>query len=307
MPMEGRPPCRPANDIVIPWTRPAFALLRRGKQSASLHAMRRFLKFILPYGIVDLARNRRKLCDIGCGLRLRDWLRSDWLVHEAEQTGLALFPPGHVGNLKYIVDVGANTGQWTTMLLDCVTPQKLIVIEPEPRAFAKLKKHFADNPRIDLHNVAVGDKNGTAKLKITRDTTGASLLKPREEMRELIGSNWTITSEVEVPMTTLDRLLVNLAEISLLKIDVQGYEKAVLAGAVRTLVKTKFVLVELNYMPQYENGSWFGDLHETLTRDHGFFLANASKPLCLNGRASMCDGLYVNPQLVPNFVTQDFV
>jgi FkbM family methyltransferase len=240
-------------------------------------------------------------------LRLRDWLRTDWLVHETEQTGLALFPPGHVGNLNYIVDVGANTGQWTTMLLDCVTPRKVIVIEPESGAFAKLKKHFGNNPRIDLHNVAVGDKNGTARLKITRDTTGASLLKPREEMRELIGGNWTVTSEVDVPITTLDRLLVDLAEISLLKIDVQGYENAVLAGAVRTLAKTKFLLIELNYMPQYEYGSWFGDLHERLTRDHGFFLANASKPPCLNGRVSMCDGLYVNPKLVREWVKPDFV
>jgi FkbM family methyltransferase len=269
--------------------------------------IRKLLKFILPYGIVDLAQNRRQLCDIGCELRLRDGLRTDCLVHEAEQTGLALFPPGHVENLNYIVDVGANTGQWSSMLLDCVTPRKLIVIEPEPGAFAKLKQLFGANPRVDLHNVAVGDNNGTAKLKVTRDTTGASLLRPREEMRELIGSNWTVTSEIEVPMTTLDRLLVDLAEISLLKIDVQGYEKAVLAGAGQTLAKTKFLLVELNFMPQYENGSWFGDLHERLTRTHGFFLANASKPLCLNGRASMCDGLYVNPQLVPNFVTPDFV
>lgn len=269
--------------------------------------MRRFLKFILPYGLVDLVRNRRKLCDIGCELRLRDWLRSDWLVHEAEQTGLALFLPGHVGNLKYVVDVGANTGQWSTMLLDCVTPQKLIVIEPEPEAFAKLKEQFGANPRIELHNVAVGDKSGTAKLKITRDTTGASLLRPREEMRELIGSNWTVTSEVDVAMTTLDRLLSDLAEISLLKVDVQGYERSVLAGAAATLTKTKFLLVELNYMSQYENGSWFGDLHEMLTRDLGFFLANASKPLVLNGRASMCDGLYVNPTLVRDWVKPDFV
>ena len=57
-------------------------------------------------------------------------------------------------------------------------------------------------------------------------------------MRAVVGSNWTITSEVQVKMTTLDRLLVDLAEISLLKIDVQGYEKAVLAGAKQTLPRT---------------------------------------------------------------------
>src|SRR5438477_613638 len=103
-------------------------------------------------------------------------------------------------------------------------------------------------------------------------------------MRAVIGSNWTITSEIEVPMTTLDRLLVDLAEISLLKIDVQGYEKPVLSGAKETLAKTKFILIELNFMPQYDGGSWFGEVHQILTRDFGFFLANASQPQILNGR-----------------------
>ena len=71
--------------------------------------------------------------------------------------------------------------------------------------------------------------------------------------------------------------------------------------------KTKFLLVELNLMPQYDGGSWLGDIHQILTRDFSFFLANASAPQVLNGRASMCDGLYVNPNLVPEWVKPDFV
>ena len=58
---------------------------------------------------------------------------------------------------------------------------------------------------------------------------------------------------------------------------------------------------------QYDGGSWFGDVHEILTRDFGFFLANTSRPQVLNGRASMCDGLYVNPNLVREWVKPDFV
>src|ERR1700682_515368 len=178
--------------------------------------MRRLLKFILPYGSVDLARNRRILRNIGRKLTVTEWGRSDWLVHEAEQTGLALFPPGHAQTLKYVVDVGANVGQWSSMLLDCITPQRLIVIEPGPDAFAKLKAKFGNNSHVELHNVPVGDREGAETLKITRDTTGASLLEPRKDMRELIGSNWTVASEVKVPVTTLDKLLVDLAEVSLL-------------------------------------------------------------------------------------------
>ena len=269
--------------------------------------MKRFLKFFLPFGIVDLVKNRRKLREIGRRVSMSESFTSDRVALDAELSGLALFKPGHVEKLRTIVDVGANVGQWSSMLLNLVTPERLIMVEPIPDAFAILQKKFASNPRVEVQNVAIGERESVETLKITRDTTGASLLQPRDEMRAVIGSNWTITSEVQVNMTTLDRLLVDLPEVSLLKIDVQGYEKPVLAGAKQTLAKTKFLLIELNFMPQYDGGSWFGDVHEILTRDFGFFLANASAAQVLNGRASMCDGLYVNPNLVQEWAKPDFV
>jgi hypothetical protein len=73
------------------------------------------------------------------------------------------------------------------------------------------------------------------------------------------------------------------------------------------LAKTKFLLIELNYMPQYVGGSWFGEIHELLTGKYGFVLVDATKPLCLNGRASMSDGLYVNQELVPDFARRNFL
>jgi len=269
--------------------------------------LKRFLKFILPFGVIDLVQNRRKLGNIGRRLSVTEFLNSDRIALDAELSGLALFAPGHAGKLRNIVDVGANVGQWSSMLLNCVTPERLIVIEPMPEAFAVLRQKFRTDRRIELHNLAIGERESVETLKITRDTTGASLLHPLEEMRAVIGSNWTITSEVQVKMTTLDRLLVDLPEVSLLKIDVQGYEKPVLAGARQTLAKTKFILIELNFMSQYDGGSWLGEIHQILTRDLGFFLANASAPQILNGRASMVDGLYVNPNLVHEWVKLDFV
>ena len=257
--------------------------------------------------MVELVRNRRKLGEIGRRLSPTELFSSGHIALEADLCGLSLFAPGHAGKLRNIVDVGGNVGEWSSMLLDCISPEKLIIIEPMPEAFGTLQKKFGTNRRVELHNVAIGAREGVELLKITRDTTGASLLQPREEMRAVIGSNWTVTSEVRVKMTTLDRLLSDLAEVSLLKIDVQGYEKQVLAGATQTLAKTKFVLIELNFMSQYDGGSWLGEVHEILTRDFGLFLANATAPQILNGRASMVDGLYVNPNLVQEWVKPDFV
>ena len=269
--------------------------------------MKGFLKSILPNGVIDFVRNRRKLRDVGRRLSFSEFFSARRLALDADGCGLTLFPPGHVEKLHFVVDVGANIGQWSDRLLNCIRPQKLIIAEPIPDAFAILQKKFQGAANVELHNVAIGDREGIGKLKVTCDTTGASLLEPRPEMRALVGENWAVASEIEVKMTTLDRLLASVAEISLLKIDVQGYERAVLAGAKETLKKTKFILIELNFMPQYENGSWLGEIHRILTGDFGFFLANATAPQVLNGRASMCDGLYVNPNLVQEWVKPDFV
>jgi hypothetical protein len=45
-----------------------------------------FLKFILPCGIVDLAKNRQKLRDIGRRLSPAELFKSDRLVLDAEQS-----------------------------------------------------------------------------------------------------------------------------------------------------------------------------------------------------------------------------
>jgi FkbM family methyltransferase len=272
-----------------------------------MKAARKLLKYLLPFGAVDMMRNRRRLRELGRDVPLSELWESDWLVHLAEVSGLGLLPSGEWKNLHCVVDIGANVGQWSSALLELLSPQKLIMVEPGPAMFAQLREKFIGRSGVELHNVAIGDTNGITTLRVTRDTTGASVLSPREEMKNLIGSNWKVEKEVECSIRTLDSLLAAVPEVSLLKIDVQGYEREAIAGAVQTLAKTKFLLIELNYMPQYEGGSWFGEIHELLTRDHGFVLLDATKPLRLNGRASMSDGLYVNEKLVPDFAKRDFV
>ncbi len=265
---------------------------------------RRLLKDLLPHGLVELRRDLGRLRELGLSLPPSRWLAARRLLADLDETGLALLPPGHLRDLSCVVDVGANVGHWSAAVLRSLAPQRLIAIEPAPGPFAQLRERLGD--RAELHQVAVGAETGQAALHLTRDSTGASLLPPAPAMREVVGRNWSVEEKISVPVRTLDDLLREVAEISLLKLDVQGVEHEVLAGAREVLRRTRFLLIEMNFMRQYEGGSWFGPVHETLTESESFVLVNVSPPLCLNGRASMCDGLYVNRELIPEWVKPDF-
>ena len=187
-----------------------------------------------------MAKNRNRLADLGRRCRRRDWWRSDWLVHEAEVAGLDLLPHGQWRHSAHGRRCGRERRPMVDHAAGPVTPEKLIIIEPQPAAFGAAATALRRPVLRRAASLAVGDKAGVTELHITRDTTGASVLPPREEMQDLIGGNWAVNPQIEVPMTTLDALLNDVPEISLLKIDVQGFEKAVLAGAARPCKRTNF-------------------------------------------------------------------
>ncbi|HZE12377.1 MAG TPA: FkbM family methyltransferase, partial [Chthoniobacterales bacterium] len=136
-----------------------------------MKAARKLFKYLLPFGAVEMMRNRRRLRELGRDVPLSELWNSEWLLHLAELSGLGLFPPGGWKNLQCVVDVGANVGQWSNALLQLVSPQKLIMIEPGPAMFAELREKFFGRSGVELHNVAIGDRNGMTTLRITRDTT----------------------------------------------------------------------------------------------------------------------------------------
>ncbi|MBN1354262.1 MAG: FkbM family methyltransferase [Candidatus Omnitrophica bacterium] len=258
----------------------------------------KIIKFLLPYGIVEVNRRLEELRRIGVTIKPWQWHKSGRFLQSSISSGLYMLPTRLAPELKYIVDVGANVGSWTLMALDCTKPLKVMAFEPEPENFAKLQLNTKKFTNVEIHNVVVGDRKGTIRLNITRDATAASVLEPEAKMKDYIEDNWRVNDKKDCPMDTLDNLVAGLPEISFLKIDVQGFEKQVLAGAANTLEKTKFLLIELNYFSQYVGGSEFNEVHDILTKKHNFQLCNLAPPLLINRRAIMSDGLYVNPRLV---------
>jgi hypothetical protein len=102
---------------------------------------------------------------------------------------------------------------------------------------------------------------------------------------------------VDVRKITYDRLVADEAEISILKLDIQGAEREVLTSSADGLRKTNSVLMEVTFTPHYENDAGFAELHQLMT-SKGFGLYRLSPPYHRGGRILYADALYIREDLL---------
>lgn len=138
------------------------------------------------------------------------------------------------------MDVGANAGSYT-MLACGISKCDGIAIEPIPTTCTRLYNNISLNllqDRVQIHKLALGREAGEIFLTKHLDDTNYVLPDGACEHGAL-----------SVQVATLDSL-VNDAIPSLIKIDVEGYELAVLEGANKVLKSP-----ELNALIIETNGS----------------------------------------------------
>ncbi len=136
------------------------------------------------------------------------------------------------------VDVGANIGSYT--ILASAANADVISFEPVPATFESLLDNVRLNgleKRVDARNQAVGRDAGELEMIADQDTTNQALVA---------GDHYAGQS-IRVPVVTLDTALRGTTP-KLIKIDVEGFETEVLAGAKQILGNPalRAVIMELN-------------------------------------------------------------
>lgn len=142
-----------------------------------------------------------------------------------------------VGHGKRAIDVGANYGFYSyvlSRLFDVVE-----AFEPENRCFEMIKAYSQSyKNNINVHNVALANASGTLDFYTPivrgKSYTGlSSLTKPQQDY---------VSTTVNV--CKLDDY--KFANVSFIKIDVEGHESEVIEGAQETILREKpFILVEI--------------------------------------------------------------
>jgi FkbM family methyltransferase len=210
----------------------------------------------------------------------------------AREAHLDLLPPGGLRQIQTVVDVGANEGRWSSAVLMVARPRSLVAVEPSPVVLPLLRAAIGASPTVSIVAAAVGGSIAEGEFNVTAHSHSASLLDPRsEKMNALYGGGYEINRRIKVPLTTIDEIMRDVEDVSLLKLDVQGGERAALAGARATLARTRWLLIETNFQSHYVGDMLFPELHAELT-SLGFRLAGMSQPFVRQGIALWSDSLY---------------
>ena len=157
-------------------------------------------------------------------------------IHEAG------FSPCH------ILDVGANHGQWTRSAIRFFPEAQYTLVEPQD----DLKVHVQDlvdrGYKIHWVNAALGDKEEILPFAIApRDNSSTFVFNKEAQLSD--------THQVHMRVTTLNELVASdTAPLpDMVKIDAEGFDLKVLAGATSLIGKTDIFLAEAMVCGPYEN------------------------------------------------------
>lgn len=254
--------------------------------------MRSPFRHILPFGVVRASQLASELIRLGVppSGAWRRAVQPDTAVR-LQRLNLNLLPDHALSGIDCLVDIGANVGDWTAEMLEFCRPGRLFCIEPDPLLAGGLQARFAHRPEVSVLQAAIGATPGSAEFTLMRDSVLNSLRQPTESMK----TNYAHVDErerIQVQVIPLDAVIPPDTGIRILKIDVQGFEREVLAGAAQTLRRTDYVLMEVNFQPHYEGEAGFFEL-DAIMQQHGFCIGNYSRPKGGRRQALYADVLYL--------------
>jgi FkbM family methyltransferase len=169
-------------------------------------------------------------------------------VHTSENIGSGIYHYGIFDKIvpeaiwrlsdpgEMAIEVGANIGQNCSLMSLRVGPSgKVLAFEPHPQIFAELRQNAErwiglGGCPIQLEEVALGESDGDSMLIVS------------DEFEHNRGSA-AIASEdsaegIKIRIRRMDSYLANSERVGVCKIDVEGHEQAVIAGATQALKRS---------------------------------------------------------------------
>ena len=161
-----------------------------------------------------------------------------------------------------VFDIGVAYG--TFELYDAFPSAFYHLIDPTSESLHHMRL-LERQLNCQVHQVALGDRDGEVDIEIRSDIQAATLLEDTTE-REVLRHD-------RVPLRRLDGLVDDIERPSLCKIDVQGAELMVLEGMTGCLDSMDAVIVETSTIASLKGGPELHDIVHFM-HGHGFVVAD---------------------------------
>jgi FkbM family methyltransferase len=184
-----------------------------------------------------------------------------------------------------IVDVGANVGHISLLVSDLVDPRNIFAFEPTPISFRRLVENWETNkwPTNNLFQKALGRSCGAAYIPDTAAPETKNAIK-------FVNGNATTVAVSVVPLDDA-RTYWRRHRIGLLKIDVEGFEVDVFAGARNMLQQDRPRLIMFESLADRLN-----DEIRAILQDAGFAIFQLDEAGRPDFARSSAQNLFAVPQ-----------
>jgi FkbM family methyltransferase len=200
-------------------------------------------------------------------------------------------------NIKTVFDIGANTGQFASLIHEVLPEAFIYSFEPLEECYQKLKTKEREIANFKAFNVALGDTDGEIEFHRNEFSASSSILP----MADLHKQNYPFTDKEylsKVKVARLDDIAKDLVIEGdlLIKIDVQGYEDKVIQGGRSLINRATILLIETSFNPLYLGQPLFGDIYECLRDDFHYMgsLYQSQSTSRIDGSILQEDSIFIN-------------
>ena len=153
----------------------------------------------------------------------------------------------HINNNSIILDIGANIGDVTNVIMKNYSPN-IYCYEPNIICYNYMRKRFKKNSKIKMFNVAVSNFSGKTFLYFHKKATNISEFNERSSLKKE-KDGLDVNKKIEVNCINIKEILEKHNQIDLIKIDIEGSEYEVMPEIIKNKDKIKMVLCETHGNP----------------------------------------------------------
>jgi FkbM family methyltransferase len=194
-----------------------------------------------------------------------------------------------------LIDIGASVGDFINQMLERNNKLRVIAFEPVPEVYTALLRRYTSHSNFTAYNIALGDKDGEVEFYANEYTYSSSIL-PMSDMHKNEFPYTINASLVNVAIGRLDTLVdaSGLTKPILVKVDVQGFEKQVIAGGHKFFSNVDYVIIEVSFVELYIGQPMFDEINLQMNQLGFFYNGNIEQLVSRNtGSILQADALYV--------------